>query len=305
MAKPSIFSENYGGNMKKRRRKRIILFLIIFVAVGSVLFLSFNDKNIDNIRAGIKNFAIFKERENDNKVAEKNEENIKENNIKEENTQKNDAEKVKADEIIDDTEKKVDIEEDIKEDEAIKKGNDEKENNELKSEYIGLGREMMITLNYKILNGKKEFISIDQEQEIESDILGNMAVINITKSQNTYLIKEDFTAVDITKPDYISTKKKTFTKEYVLGNYEDYVWCKSPKFVDENTIVYVSGLPWINSKKNLYIWTYKINEGIYTFINNSKLSGKEIIIGERDNNLIKIQVAGKDYKVDKNGIIKK
>ncbi|MCM1990464.1 hypothetical protein [Oceanirhabdus seepicola] len=299
MAKPSIFSENYGGSMKKKRRKRIIIFFVILIVIGSALFLSLNDKNMANIRSGIKNFAIFKEKGAD-KSAQKNESNINESNIKEEIIQKNDEQEVKSEEKLEDDKKKTDV----KEKESIKKSDNKEEYNELKSEYIGLGREMMITLNYKMVNEKKEFISIDKDEGIETDILGNIAVVNIKNSQNTYLIKDDFVSVDITKPNYISSKKKKFDKEYVIDRYEDYVWSKSPKFIDENTIVYVSGLPWINAKKNLYIWTYKINEGKHTFISNNKLSGKEIIIGERDNNLIKIQIHGNEYKVDNNGKIK-
>jgi len=286
--------------MKKKRRRRIIIFLVILILIGSALFLSLDDKRMADIRSGIKNFAIFKDKDVE-KLAQKNESNINESNIKEENIQKNDDQKVNSEENLDEDKKKTDV----NEDESSKSIDNKKEYNELKSEYIGLGREMMITLNYKIVNGKKEFISIDEAEGIETDILGNIAVINIKNSQNTYLIKDDFVAVDITKPNYISSKKTKFDKEYVIGTYKDYVWSKSPKFIDENTIVYVSGLPWINSKKNLYIWTYKINEGTYTFINNSKLSGKEIIIGERYDNLIEIQISGRKYKIDNNGKVKK
>ncbi len=299
MAKPSIFSENYGGNIKKRRRKRMIIFLMILIVMGSTLFLSMNDKNMDNIRLSIKNFAIFKEKDTD-KLVQKNESNINESNIKEENSKKNDSEKVKLEEKLDDKNKA-----EVKEEESTSKSDNKKEDNELKSEYIGLGREMMITLNYKVVNGKKEFISIDDDEGIETDILGNIAVVNIKNSQNTYLIKDNLVATDITKPYYISSKKTKFEKEYVMGKFDGYIWCKSPKFIDENTIVYISALPWINNKKNLYIWTYKINEAKYNFISNSKLTAKEIIIGERANNLIKIQLSGKEYQIDNNGSIKK
>ena len=52
---------------------------------------------------------------------------------------------------------------------------------------------------------------------------------------------------------YSNSAKARFYKKDVMSNYENYVWYKNPKFMDDNTIVYVSNLPWFG-KNEQYVW---------------------------------------------------
>ena len=57
-------------------------------------------------------------------------------------------------------------------------------------------------------------------------------------------------AKDVTKKEYISTSKQTFSKDKMLAAYEEYIWHSIPSFIDENTIIYISQLPYFGSGSN-------------------------------------------------------
>jgi hypothetical protein len=82
------------------------------------------------------------------------------------------------------------------------------------------------------------------------------AVVLVQKStQDIVLANADGTSSNITNANYTSTTGTVFSKATVLKANPSYIWCASPKFIDDTNIAYISQLPWFQ-KTNKYIWKY-------------------------------------------------
>ena len=107
---------------------------------------------------------------------------------------------------------------------------------------------------------KDKVVFIDSAQNMKvADVLGNVS--------------------DITKTEYISQAGSTFPKEQILAATPTYTWHSQPKFIDDNTIVYVSELPYFrNSGQKKYVWIYdavnNIHKTVWNFV------GTDIVIGD-------------------------
>ncbi len=117
--------------------------------------------------------------------------------------------------------------------------------------------EILNVVYYK--NGDEvEFQGIDESfvDKYKVDISPNKKLILIDdfNNQNTYLVDSNFNVYNL-DPEffYSNSAKARFYKKDVMSNYENYVWYKNPKFMDDNTIVYVSNLPWFG-KNEQYVW---------------------------------------------------
>ena len=69
-------------------------------------------------------------------------------------------------------------------------------------------------------------------------------------------------------------KVKCIQRMNYLKSHKTYIWSITPKFIDEDNIVYVSELPWINEKAVQYIW--KVNLKTNTHVQVKPASGKSI-----------------------------
>jgi hypothetical protein len=78
---------------------------------------------------------------------------------------------------------------------------------------------------------------------------------------------------DITNAKYVSTSGTTFDKNTILSTKSDYIWCSSPKFIDNDNIAYLSQLPWFN-KTTKFVWVENLKTKVNTRIEN--LSGEDV-----------------------------
>jgi hypothetical protein len=112
---------------------------------------------------------------------------------------------------------------------------------------------------------------------------GNGIIIYDKASQGMIYVKIDGTILDITEKQYISSDKTVFQRDEELKKNPSYVWCDSPKFIDDENIVYISQLPWFNSNTTKYIWTFNVTKPInssdsyHVF---ESLAGDSITIGD-------------------------
>lgn len=287
MGKPSMFSKSYEDSMRKRRRNFIIVFLLLAIVIGGGVFYLSQKTSISEIREKFKTFASsFKgEEKKDTEVDE---------------SKNNESEKIEtgdtaeADEKVD--EKTPDVQEEPKKEE-IKAPVDQKE-------YVGLGQEVLVTITYIEENGVKTFKAVEASDKYTFDMLNNKVVVNVLGSQNTYIIKEDFSVTNITYPQYVSTKNIAYKKEDVMKKRESYIWCKQPTFIDDENIMYITHLPWIDDKKQEFIWMYNIKEAKFIrFPENEFRSDKSIIFGNRNGEKLELKIDEKDYLIDKIGKI--
>lgn len=260
MSKPSIFSKDYDEKMKKRKRNIIIGTISVLIIIALALFIGDFKVNANReIKTGL------------NKIKDK----IADIMIKDSSTKPKEEEKEKE-EII--SKQDGDNKEPIPQD---KKTETPKEQ---MGEYsIKLSKGEEVKLNYTILNNEKTFSGInpDSIKHHISPSKKNLVILD-NSSQSLILIDINGNKKDITNSQYVSSKGTVFTKDNVLKANGNYIWCDSPKFLNEDNIIYLSQLPWFNKENVKYVWKYNISSNTYQHNlggNVGEVSGIEIKYG--------------------------
>ncbi|QGU94250.1 hypothetical protein GOM49_03195 [Clostridium bovifaecis] len=282
MPKPSIFSRDYDEKMKKRKRRRIVIFISLLVVALVVLF----NASISNMlgKKTKSGFANIKEKITSisnikffSKAKDEDKEN-KNSNVKEDISKNN--QDAKSNQIKNNANQKP-----IKK-EVPKTG----------SYSIKLSNEEEIKLIYSIVNNEKQYTQV-LPKGISYDISPSKknVVIIENKTQNMILIDINGTQKDITKKEYISSKGDIFKKDYILKQSASYIWCASPKYLNEDNIIYVSQLPWFNKVNQRYLWKYSISNNQYYHNlspNGGELSGVDIKYGANTSHGLEVLVDG-------------
>lgn len=240
MSKPSIFSKDYERRMRKRKRIIVLITLISILAIGIVVF-NTKIKNLDftNVRANIQAWVD----------SGKTEEELESENMKE--TQE---------------EKPEEIQEETKARDLFVE--------------VALAEGVNAKLKYLEDNGLKQIETVDVPEGYQFNISPQKdKVVFIDSAQNMKVADVLGNVSDITKTEYISQAGSTFPKEQILAATPTYTWHSQPKFIDDNTIVYVSELPYFrNSGQKKYVWIYdainNIHKTIWNFV------GTDIVIGD-------------------------
>lgn len=247
MAKPSIFSNQYDKQVRKRkRRKKIIVFLVcclgIYAVVKIYLGVNFNDFSFKNIAAKLEQEQKKKEADN-NKVSKSVNKTAKSNS-------------------------------------SAKTKSDSKTKSASKDQVVNVkladGKQVAVTYDASGNTKKIKTVNlngVDGEYNI-SPSSQNLIIYEKT-GQNMYYVDSSGNASDITYKTYTSTSGTTFSKDNIIQSNPSYVWCASPKFIDDNTVVYISGLPWFDNRTDKYIWRMTINDKSYA---NTNIHGNDVKI---------------------------
>ncbi|WP_315121417.1 hypothetical protein [uncultured Clostridium sp.] len=243
MGKPSIFSKDYEEKMKKRRIRIIVTFLaILLIVVGAWFYRGVDIKSI-----------LSKNKIN----TEKNKEESK-NTLTTDNTEKDKENKDSKD----------------------NKDNNSKDNNENKEETkkeegydFKLSDGESVKIIYETNDKDKKFKYIyPLDSKVIYDISPSAKLMTIydSKVQRIYRINIEGKVVDITNARYTSTSGEfSITREEQLNANPNYIWCSSPKFIDEDNIAYVTQLPWLNKDKQ-YIWIVNLQNNIHRYVQNAE-----------------------------------
>jgi hypothetical protein len=281
MARPSIFSKEYERH--KRRRKKIMAFVVILILASAGIFLASGSiKNMLLSKVGAykntKLFSVFKR--------EKKDETAPGSAIEEKSTP----------EVENTTEPPAKIEEEKGYDITLSDGT------KVKAVYSAADTG----------NKFKYILPLESSAGFNINPSGSAMVIMDAAAQNILVVDINGNVQDITNTQYISKnsgKTTVFKKEDVLKKYKEvnYVWCTSPKFIDDENIAYLSQLPYMSSKKKTkYLWAVNIKEkdkheykkalnGENLMIGNASEKGIELIL---DNGAVKfIKLVGGDIKV--------
>ncbi len=282
MAKPSIFSKDYERH--KKRRKRIVASAVVLLLAAAGIFLvsgSIKDKVISKASAykNIKLFSAFKKG--------------KQGEASPSSTQEKPAPKEEgntAPPVVEVEEKGYDI----PLSNGIKiKAVYENRDGENKFKYI-LPAEAAVSFNINPSGSAMVIMDALAQSMVLVDINGNIQ--DITNTKYTYTNSEE-------------NKTTVFKKEEVLEKYKqnNYVWCTTPKFIDNENIAYLSQLPFVSSKKKeKFFWAVNIknkDKHFYKYalngenlkLGNASEKGIELIL---DNGSVKyVKLADGEIKV--------
>jgi len=181
-------------------------------------------------------------------------------------------EKVQKEEILDQIPETVtneEIEETVEEEPVIEK------------QYViaALPMEKEVSLEVIEENGETIFAPVTELEGMEGDVSPSktQAVILDQETQDLFLIGLDGTVTEITYKIYKNTKGYTNSKENIMNQIENFVWAEQPKFLDEDTVVYMSQLPWFDERRFLYV----VDLLPLSHRNYQSVFGTDVVLGER------------------------
>ncbi|EDK35357.1 hypothetical protein [Clostridium kluyveri] len=237
MGKPSIFSKDYGKKMRQRRRNVIILVVACLLVITLCVIY---------IRGAFKDVVNTKNAKVNNSAVDKqttdNNKNASQSSNKAETKEK-----------------------------------DTKKENSYKIQ-LSDGRD--ITLTYEGDSSNKVFKSVAAASgDVAYDI--NPSHKNVilfdNAAQSILLIDIEGNKQDITNQQYVSTSGEVIQKSSQIASNPSYIWCSSPKFLDDGNIAYISQLPWIG-KTAKYVWIENIQDKSHVMV--QSVQGENIQLGE-------------------------
>lgn len=257
MKKASIFSREYE---KKIRRKRfVILFIILFFFVVFVYYIV-NFSEFNNYVKNVYYSMITKE----------------------------DAENIDLDDQLNEDVNLIEENKNQGNDEII----DEESLDYLKHE-IELNNGERVNVLYKEGN-QIEYIDSQDElpRNYRLDISPSRSRILIEElnTQDTYMLDENLNLFKLDPEFFYSNLARTrFYKNDIVNLYENYNWYKNARFLNDNTIVFISNLPWFG-KNEQYIWRTNIQDvnNITHFM--TSVGGENIDFGELTEEGIKVNI---------------
>ncbi len=249
MKKTSIFSREFE---RKVRRKRFIIVSLILIIL---LIVSLYIVNFSKINVHIKDLyysTTSKEMSNTNEDA-----------------------------LVTYEEEKEELKED-------QKAELENENINLKHE-LTLNNDNKVNILYDKYNEEILFKGVEGDNySFDLSPSKKRILIEDNITQDTYMLDDSFNLIKL-DPEffYSNSAKRRFYKTDILRDYEGYKWYKDSKFLDENTVVYVSDLPWFGGSSD-YIWKTDLTDlnDIKHFMSN--IEGQNISFGELTEEGIKV-----------------
>lgn len=126
---------------------------------------------------------------------------------------------------------------------------------------ISLSNGKSINAIYETKNGDKVFKGVSPtEGNVVYSISpsGKNMIVYDDKIQGIILIDINGNKQDISNMQYTSSDGTVITRNAQLSAQPNYIWCSSPRFIDENNIAYISQLPWLG-KTTKYVWIETIS----------------------------------------------
>lgn len=155
---------------------------------------------------------------------------------------------------------------------------------------------------YEVQNNVKKFKTVDPIDTSFKYYIspqGSGIVILDSNTQNLTYIDSEGNQKDITYKQYTDKQGSIYSKDDVIKNNTGYIWCDEPRFIDENTIVYLSMLPWIGEGQNKYVWIYNIKNNTYN--NVYSVGGNSVKFDAVTDKGITVEVDGKTEYVNADG----
>lgn len=219
MGKPSIFSRDYKETMKRRRR-RVLAILLVLIFCGGIFLLK---GNISNFISNKFSALLHKSNKNTTSAVKDQKDKAATNATNNSSAVSNPAEK----------------------------GID-----------ITLSDGTKIKAVYENKDGVNKFKYVTP---VEAPIIysinpsGDSIIILENATQKLFYAAIDGKVININDTKYVSTSGTVFPKEEVLKQKPDFVWCSSPKFIDDSYVAYISQVPWFGRTAK-YVWVFNVKD---------------------------------------------
>lgn len=228
MSKPSIFSKEYERKMKRRKRNTIAILLLIIVVVSAIA-LKFTYAPIDfsnirqNIQAWIDSDTLSIPQDTVQNTGESSAEGVS-------------SEAEEVEEAKEPEEQFIDV--------SFISGNS------AKAVYIEDENGQKV---FKELQGADDGVTYDispaKTQMLVCDTNAQIVLYNIDGSSKI-----------ISKDQYVSRSGGVFTKEATLASQPQYLWNANPKFLNEESIIFVTNRPYFGTAAvKQYLWITNYN----------------------------------------------
>ncbi|WP_446897639.1 hypothetical protein ACSVC9_11575 [Clostridium sp. LBM24168] len=178
------------------------------------------------------------------------------------------------------------------------------ENKNKKAQYtVKLSSGKSVNLIYENKNNNKIFKDVTPK---DADVIysinpsGKNIVLLDGKIQSVFLFDTNGKKHDITNPQYISSTGSVISKNEQLSSNPNYIWCNSPKFIDDNNIAYVSQLPWLG-KTSKYIWIENIIDKSHIMV--QSVEGEDVKFGNPTDKGLTVTVDGETMYLTASGEI--
>lgn len=280
MGKPSIFSNNY-TQQRKKRKLNIVLFILLIISISFFGGKYYLRKHDVPIITNIVNSRIVQSVSNFDWISQ-----IKNRFAKKENVQptkpvvkKNNVPVVvkKVPSVVID--KKI-------------------------YEYPYLAKDgEKYAVQYQKNNSKVVIIGLkDASNTSEYSVLSNKSMIVFDiKSESSLILCDNLGNFKVLSAPFYKTKSthKILTKEAVMSSYPGFIWAQKPCFTMDGRVIYVSRLPYIRADKTLYLWCINIDGSV-----NKKIAmlnkdiNKVSFNGFDDKKRLKVTVEGTQYYID-------
>ena len=260
VGKPSIFSKEYGKKMRRRRRNVVILVILCLLVISL---------GIIYIRGAFKDVINTK--------------NAKVNNSTVKEQIKDDSKNVPQ-----------------SSNKTESKEKDTKKENSYKVQ-LSDGRD--VTLTYEGDSSNKVFKSVAAASgDLTYDISPSHKNVTLfdNTAQNILLVDIDGNKQDITNQQYVSTSGDVIQKSSQVASNPSYIWCSSPKFLDENNVAYISQLPWIG-KTTKYIWIESIQNKNHVMVQG--VQGENVQLGELTEKGLTVTADGATFYITASGAV--
>lgn len=256
MAKPSIFSKQYDKEIRRRKHiKKIVIFLVfclgIYLVVKIYLGVNFNGVSFKNVAAKLQ-----------------------------QEQKKKEADSEKSSRIVNKTTKGS----------SSAKSKKSASKDKVVTAKLVDGKQVIVTYNVSGNTKKIKSVNlngVDGEYNISPS--SQNLIIYEKAGQNMYCVDSNGNVSDITYKTYTSTSGTAFTKDNIIQSNQNYIWCASPKFVDDNTIVFISQLPWFDNRTDKYVWRATLNDKAYA---NTNIHGNDVKINNMTDKGIEIVTDG-------------
>jgi hypothetical protein len=141
---------------------------------------------------------------------------------------------------------------------------------------IQLSNGKTVSVLYETKNNDKTFkqgVTTDSNVSYNISPSRKKVILFDDKVQSIILVDINGNKEDVTNPQYTSTSGTVIEKNAQLSSQPNYIWCSSPRFIDDNSIAYISQLPWIG-KTTKYVWIENLGEKSNVIV--QEIQGQEL-----------------------------